>query len=211
MPHDTSSGPFVPTTNIYDIQNIKDLKLDSPEFRNFLVRVRESITNIAILLNQKDSGTYETIEFLNGQLYFSDPSLNSTTRKLPTPRSVSRIVIDFGTLPNNGTTSMAHGITFQSPNVFSFTRIYGTTTDQTAGSYLPLPYASSTAANNIELSVDNTNVIITTEYRKRESRAYKKGLDRHNRPTKTRKHLRTTHCHERNRRREISIHANGSS
>lgn len=162
MPHQGNTGPFVPTTNIYDIENIKDLKLDSPEFFDFLARLRESINNIAILLNQKDSGTYDTIEFLNGQLYFSDPSLDSTTKKLPTARSVSRIVIDFGTLPNAGTTSVAHGITFQSPNAFSFTRIYGTATNKTGGSYLPLPYASPTDGNNIELSVDNTNVTITT-------------------------------------------------
>jgi len=162
MPIETRYGPFVPTTNIYDIENLKDININSAEFKDFLVRIRQTINSMSLLLNAKDDGTYTTTEFINGQTFFPDPTLDATTAKVPAPRQVFRKVISFGALPNTATKTAAHGITFPASNTYSFTRIYGTTTDQTAGSYLPIPYASATVANTIELSVDNTNVSITT-------------------------------------------------
>jgi len=63
-------------------------------------------------------------------------------------------------LPNTGTTNVADGITVTAGTIF--TRIYGVANNQAGTSYLPLPYASPTAASNIELSVNNTNVTIVT-------------------------------------------------
>ena len=44
----------------------------------------------------------------------------------------------------------------------TFTRVYATASDTTGFNYIPVPYASSTAANNIELNVNGTNVNIIT-------------------------------------------------
>jgi len=141
-------GAFIPTTDIVNITDFVDL--------------RAALNNMALMINIKDTGIYTQTEFVNGQVWFPNPAYTSQTAKKPIERQVYRTVVNFGTLPNTGTTNVAHGITFPNPNTVSFTRIYGAATDQAGGSYLPLPYASTVLANNIELSVDNTNVSITT-------------------------------------------------
>lgn len=155
-------GAFLPTTEIFEIENLENININSLEYKDFLVRLRQIINNIETTVNIKDTGIYTKTEFVNGQVWFPDPTLTSQTAKKPAERQVFRKVINFGTLPNAGTTNIAHGITFPAANTYSFTRIYGAATDPVGGSYLPLPYASTTLINNIELSVDNTNVSITT-------------------------------------------------
>jgi hypothetical protein len=158
----TGFGSFVPTTNVFAIENLDQIELNSPEFRGFLVDIRKTLNRIALVLNTKDSGIYYPEEFVTGSILFPNPALDATTAQQPNQRQVHRKVINFGTLPNAGTTNVAHGITFPTPNTYSFVNIYGAATDQTGGSYLPLPYSSTTLVNNIEVSVDNTNVSITT-------------------------------------------------
>jgi len=153
------SGVYIPTTDVFDSFNLQNIDPSSREFKDFLTRLRQTINTMSIVINLKDTGYYITDEIANGQLYFPDPALNSTTTKLPVFRNVFRKVIDFGALPNTATQTAAHGITITS--TFSFTRIYATATDPST-SFIPIPYASPTAANNIELSVDATNVSITT-------------------------------------------------
>jgi len=162
MAVDTRYGAFVPLTEIFEIENLGQIDINSPEYKDFLVRLRQILNNQSTILNIKDTGIYDPEEFVCGQIWFPDPALSSQTTRKPTARQVFRKVINFGALPNTATKNVAHGITFPAPNTYSFTRIYGASTDPTAGSYLPIPYASATAANIIELSVDNTNVSITT-------------------------------------------------
>jgi len=92
---------------------------------------------------------------VTGQLWFTPGDPNKF-------RYGSRTVIDFGALPNAGTTSVAHGINVTANTVF--TRIYGTATDPST-SFIPLPFVD-TAGNNIEINVDatNVNVITTADY-----------------------------------------------
>jgi len=153
-------GSFVPTTNVWDPSEIYDVEVTSPEFKELLVRLYQNLNTMAIVLNVKDSGYYDTSEFVTGQKFFPLPGLTSQSSTTPDFRQTYRKVINFGALPNTGTTNVAHGITCDASTIF--TRIYGVATDPAGFSYLPLPYASSTAANNIELSVDNTNVTIIT-------------------------------------------------
>ena len=152
-------GAFVPLTDIFDSQAIQELDVNSDEFKEFLVHLRQRTNNIAMVLNIKDSGYYPRTEFVNGQVYFPNPALDSTTSQSPVFRQVFRKVINFGALPNTGSTSVAHGLTITSG--FTFTRIYGTATDPSTN-FIPIPYAHPTAANNISLDVDTTNAIITT-------------------------------------------------
>jgi hypothetical protein len=155
------SGSFVPTTNIWDTSSIADIDVNSAQFKELLVRLYQNVNNIAIVLNSKDTGLYTNQNpFVNGQTWFPDPALSSQTPEQPVQRQVARLVINFGALPNTGTKSVAHGL---SPlGNWSFTRIYGCASDQSGLNYIPLPYASSTAANNIELYVDGTNVNVKT-------------------------------------------------
>jgi len=162
MAIDTRYGAFVPTTESFEIEDLDSIDINSPEFKDFLVRLRQILNNSAMILNIKDTGIYDPEEFVCGQIWFPDPALTSYTARKPTERQVLRKVINFGALPNAGTKNVAHGITFPAPNTYSFTRVYGAATDPTGGSYLPLPFAAITDNNNIELSVDNTNVIVTT-------------------------------------------------
>ncbi len=112
---------------------------------------------MTITLNKKETGLYEEFETATGQLYFKD--LTATD---PQKRNVSRVVVNFGALPNTGTKTVAHGITFPTPNTYSAVNIYAAATDPTGIINIPIPYASPTLANNIELLIDATNISITT-------------------------------------------------
>ena len=153
-------GQFLATTNVWDVSEIYSTEVTSPQFKELLVRLYQNINNQALSVNVKDSGLYDTTEFVNGQIYFSNPALNSTSTTTPTQRQVFRKVINFGALPNAASTSVAHDI---APTAsFTFTRIYGSASDTIGLNYIPLPYASPVAADNIELNLDSTNVTIKT-------------------------------------------------
>lgn len=149
----------VPTTDVWDVTPIYELELDD-KFEDLLVRLYQNLNNISLSINARDAGYYDTREFLNSQVFFPNPTLNSATLTSPTYRSVFRKVINFGALPNAGAKSVAHGITCTAAT--SFTRIYGCATDPVALAYIPLPYASPVLANNISIDVNATNVTITT-------------------------------------------------
>lgn len=113
----------------------------------------ETYKRTANAVNTKTSGLYLPQEIASFQQYFTsgNPMQN---------RDVYRKVVDFGALPNTAAKTVAHGITFDSNS--TLTRLYAAATDPVNLLYIPIPYASPTLANNIELSLDSTNVIITT-------------------------------------------------
>ena len=156
-------GQFVPTNYIWDVQQLQELDVKSPEFKELLVRLYQNIGQMALALNDKDTGLYDTIETINGQKYFQNPNFSSATAQVPTLRQVFRKVIFYTTaLPNIGSATIPHFIVCTPAT--TFTRIYGVANDPVGFSYLPLPYSSiSSLANNIELQVDATNVTITTD------------------------------------------------
>ena len=164
-------GSLVSTTQLWDVSEIFQKNVGNEDLKELLVRLYQNLNRMALALNSKSSGYYDVLEGYSGQQFFPKPGLNSAGTQYPSFRQTYRKVINFGVLPNTGTTNIAHGITVNAGTLF--TRIYGVANDQTGTSYLPLPYASSTAANNIELSVDNTNVtIITGSNRSAYLRAY---------------------------------------
>lgn len=160
MPYENEQGAFLPTTDIFDRSVIDAININSQEFKDFLVRLYQTTNNIANAVNIRDAGYYVETEFVNGQIWFPNPNLSSKTTQAPDHRQVFRKVINFGALPNTATKTAVHGI--EPTTAFTFTRMYATATDTTARTYLPIPYASATAANVIELSADATNVSITT-------------------------------------------------
>lgn len=150
-----NTGLFVPSTNVWDVQSLQENKDVSPALKEVLVRLYQNINSIELALNLKDSGYYQNYEFLNGQQFFSDSANTDITG-----RQVFRTVVVFGALPNATSKVVPHGIGFT--NGCSATRIYGSSTNNIGMNYIPLPYASPTLNKNIELSIDATNVTITT-------------------------------------------------
>ena len=155
-------GSYVPSTNIWDVSRVYSVPNLDESLRDLLVSMYQNLNLMSVNLNIKDTGYYVREEFVNGQGWFQNPSTLNTTVVNPELRQVFRKVINFGALPNAAAKTVAHGLTITS--TFSFTRIYACASKQTAAfSYIPIPYASVVAvANNIEISVDATNVTITT-------------------------------------------------
>lgn len=151
----TNTGDFVPTNFIWDINLLADTKVDSPEFIELLIRLYQNINNICLTLNIKDSARYIPQEYVNGQLFFANPSDDSRNQ-----RQAFRKLINFGSLPNAGAKSVTHDINITER--FSFTRIYAAASDQVGLTYIPIPYSSPTLNKNIQIDVDATNVTITT-------------------------------------------------
>ena len=149
---------FLQTSYVWDVSEINQLDVNSSEFKELLVRLFLNVNQIINAVNAKDAGFYYTSEFVNGQTFF--PVANTAGYVETKPRNVIRKVVNFGALPNTASKSVAHGITTSANTIF--TRIYGAATDPTAQTYLPLPHSSPVLANNISISVNNTNVIITT-------------------------------------------------
>jgi len=153
------TGYFIPTTFAWEIDATRDLQID-PQLKELIVKLYQHINIISLAVNAKDTGYYPIEEFVNGQQFFPNPALNSSTSQTPTPRQVFRKVINFGALPNTTTKSVAHDIDIKSN--FTITRLYAAATNPST-SFIPIPFASPTAlADNIQLDMDATNVNITT-------------------------------------------------
>lgn len=147
-------GSFVEETAEFDTSFIQDIDVNSQTFKDLIVQLYQNVNNIATILNTKDSGYYVQQEFVTGTLWF--PRTGNDPLQV---RSVWRKVIDFGQLPNTSIKSVAHGITIDTNNDLTFTRIYATATDPVAFDFIPIPY---TLTNPIKLFVTQNNVNIET-------------------------------------------------
>lgn len=153
-----NTGQFLPTTTVFDVARLYEIEVTSPEFKELLVRLYQSVNNIALSTNIKDTGYYINEEFVTGQVYFNPTAPNPSDPS--TLRSVFRKVINFGALPNTATKIVAHNIPFTS--TYKITRFYGAASDTTGLNYIPIPYAALVLNENIELRADANNVYVTT-------------------------------------------------
>jgi len=160
MANEISSGAFVTTTNVWDVQALYDTDINTPAFKELLVRLYQNVNDISNVLNIKDTGYYLQQPFVTGQLYFPNTNLNSSTAAAPTFRPVWRYVVAFGALPNTSSKSVAHGLNIN--KAYTGAHIYAVATDTTGLKQIPIPYASASGADNIQLDIDATNVTITT-------------------------------------------------
>jgi len=147
------TGLFVSTTDVYEANRIREVDVNSEEFKLLLVRLYQNLNNIVLALNIKDSGYYVTTQFLNGQLFF--PILGNVNNDY---RQAYRIVINVGAL-GAGVTSVNHNLGIPNPNTWTFTRIYGTATDNTGNNFYPIPFAGGAGAY-ISLRANLTQVVI---------------------------------------------------
>jgi hypothetical protein len=152
------SGSFVPSTQIWDVTDVYGAEIKDPKLQELFIRMYQNLNKMSIVLNVKDNGYYDIIQNSCSQLYFPQQAPGASTQVKYRP--VLRLVVNFGALPNTSAKVVAHGITTSANTIF--TRIYASASDTTGQGYIPIPYASPTLANNIELSVDGTNVTITT-------------------------------------------------
>lgn len=162
MANNSQFGAFVPTTNVFDI-NTNNFSTDSDDLMLLLVRMRQTINNIALVLNIKDSGYYLPSEFVNGQLYFPnpDPMVTAPDAKNAVYRQVYRFAMDCGPLLNAAPTTVPHNI----PDIteqYTATRLYACATDPVGLRYIPIPYVNG--ADQIALEVTATDVIITPNF-----------------------------------------------
>lgn len=161
MATSSNYGAFVETNFVWEIQEIQQVDISSPEFRQLLVRLYQNIGKMALVLNIKETGQYPTQEFVSGKQFFPNPNNNSTTLAAPALRQGLRKVINYRiALPNTGTATIPHGIVCTTST--SIIEVIAGSSDQTGFNYISLPYASPTLANNIEIRADATNVYITT-------------------------------------------------
>lgn len=161
MPNNTPSfGSFVPTSNVWDVSQIYEVDVNSPEFKELLVRLYQNINNIVISLNTKTTGYYPLSQFINGNLFFPNPALTSASSTTSNYRQSYIQAFNFGALPNTGAKTLAHNI-FITPGV-TFIRSYAESSDTTGFNYLQIPYASANGIDNIQLDVDAINITITT-------------------------------------------------
>ena len=153
-----NTGAFIPTTSVWDVSEIYSTEVSSPEFKELLVRLYQNLNTMAMGVNNRDAGFYDTSEFVCGQMFFPDPSLTSASEVTPTFRNVFRKVVNFGALPDTASKNVAHGIT-TTVNT-SFTRMYGVATLPDA---TPATFSSLAIPNaEITLELDGTNVTIAT-------------------------------------------------
>jgi len=154
---DIKSGAFLPTNFIWDVQQIQEVNVNSPEFKELLVRLYQNLNLMANIINAKETSLYNLEPLINGQLWFNNPAYNSTTAIVAAARPAYRKVYTFP-LPTSVTT-VAHGIPVTTAT--TFTRIYGVANDTSGNNYYPLPWASAAGTTNIELKVNATNIVIT--------------------------------------------------
>lgn len=148
-----NTGNYVGTTQVWDVTQLYSVEVTSPEFKELLVRLYQQINNIALSLNIKDSGYYVQEEFVTGSQLFNP----ATTDPLQN-RPLFRKTIDLGALPA-GVTNVAHGLAIVAS--WRFVKIQGAASDSVGLNYYPLPFASAGGANNIEVRLNATNVVVT--------------------------------------------------
>ena len=127
------STPFLPTYTTFSRDN-----------EQFLIQLTNLYLQMALAINAKIIGNYETFETPTGSYFFP---VATTVR-----RQVFRKCFTF----DDSSLIFDHGIA----NLASCTLIQGTAVT-TVPSFIPIPYTNTTAANQIQVDVTSTQVIIT--------------------------------------------------
>lgn len=147
------TGSFVQITNVWDVADLSD--------RELLVRLYQNMSNMAVVLNNKQSGYFLEQVFATSRQYFNP----STTNQLQLRPGFNKM-IDVGAVAAGATVTTAHGLTpliAPSPSTWKFVYIGGVANDTVGGHYYPIPFASSSGTNNIQVTVDVTNVVVVNK------------------------------------------------
>jgi hypothetical protein len=155
------TGSFIPTTSIFDVGLLYDVEVNSPEFKELLVRLYQNVNNIAIVLNTKDSAFYLTEEFNTGQVWFNPGSFDYNQA-----RPGYREVVNVGPF-GPGATVVPHSLAIDSN--WKFTQIKGAASDTVNLLYYPFNYSGpnylNAYADGTNINIDNnTGVTFTDAY-----------------------------------------------
>lgn len=154
----TDQGNFITTLPNF---NLEGMDINSREFRQFIVILTNTVNDICMAINNKESGYYSTYEFLTGKQLYPDPALDGTTAEQPNRPGIYRKCFRYTTpLLNAGTTTIAHDLAMDTQ--WKVIDLWGTTFDSTAHQWLALPFAG-VAADAIDLYADFTNIYIKTQ------------------------------------------------
>jgi hypothetical protein len=138
-------GPNFGLSNYLDIEFLIPKELD--ELQEWIAN-RERLT--ADIMNIKEMGNYDKIEFVNGQQWF-------TTANNQVKRYAFRKVFEGGAIAAGATDTFAHGI----GTITTFTRIYGTAITDVVD-YRPIPFAhAATVTDQISIVCTATQISVT--------------------------------------------------
>src|SRR5580692_710292 len=152
---------LLPDRDVYDVDVIEGLDVNSQQFKDFLVRLYQITNDIKISVNSRDGGFWPLGEFNTGMQYYPNPADPTAT-----PRTINRCVVNFGALPNNATKVVNHNINagIGTTTNYFFIGHSAWANDTTNLIYFPIPSVSPTTGNNVFLSVGQTQVAITTNF-----------------------------------------------
>lgn len=120
----------------------------SKDDNQFNLQITKAYTDIALAINARESGVYDTIETSVGKKFYSASPQTFT--------DVFRKVVPCGILPNAATTVTPHGIV--AINIrWIFIDVYGQALDPVAINWISIPNGG-----NFDMSLrwDNTNIYI---------------------------------------------------
>jgi hypothetical protein len=159
-----TKGIFLPSTQVWDVNDIKDTDA-SDSLKELLIRMYQNLGNMATAINSKESAVYDTQEFVTGGVYFPSVGLTSQTVQTPRQRQIVRTVVNFGPLTNVGLNQVAHNIPFNSG--YTLVQMYGGVTDATNLRFTGLSFTASLNSGiapelttDISLWADGTYVYI---------------------------------------------------
>ncbi len=147
-------GLFIQTTQIWDMGYLDSIDPASPDFKDLLVRLYQQINNIALSLNDKETGYYLKNVFNNGSQWFN-PDDNSPLKRRPG----YQVVVDMGPILAGATSTKPHGLSIPAGDPVKFTSIYGAATNSAGVDAYPIPYVDA-GGNTISVQVNSTNVIV---------------------------------------------------
>jgi hypothetical protein len=124
--------------------------------RPFIVEQMKKMSNA---INIREIGWFLDEELLSGKAFIPGVNIqgNQNSQQF---RQILRIVINFGTLPNNTTKSVPHGIIFDSN--FTLIEMWISATDPINFKAFSLQYWANSGPGSIILNMDATNVNVTT-------------------------------------------------
>lgn len=152
-------GAYLPTTSSWEIQQIQASDID-PKLKEVLIRIYQQMNNISNVVNYKETGIYDTNEFLTGQIYFPIVGPAQTNSSEIQYRPAFRKSFNIGPLPDTTTFTTPHQLPIN--DGWIITRIFGTAFQPGGQNSIPLPYPSTTSANIIEVYLTNTVIGIIT-------------------------------------------------
>lgn len=146
-------GSLIPTTNIWDVSQVYDLKGESDQMKELLVRLYQNLNLMANVVNSKETGFYFNQEVMTSAVY-SSPSSNQQSAL----RSEFAKTILGGTLAPGPAAPVPHGLTINTQ--FKLVDIYGAASDSVNKLYYPFCFAQVDGTANLNAYISGANVLI---------------------------------------------------